>query len=76
LVYWFSYILFLSLGYLVLNRAPAVASLFAPFVIILAALLLFWSTDIGRTDMFVAAILVGAALWPRSIEELSSQVFV
>jgi hypothetical protein len=62
LVYWLSYILFLSLAYLVLRRAPAATSVFAPFVIILAALLLFWSTDIGRTDMLVAAILAGAAL--------------
>jgi hypothetical protein len=62
LVYWISYILFLSLAYLILKRMTAVARFFVPFVIILAALLLFWSTDIGRTDMLVAAILAGAAL--------------
>ena len=62
LVYWVSYILFLSLAYLILKRMTAVARFFVPFVIILAALLLFWSTDIGRTDMLIAAILAGAAL--------------
>jgi hypothetical protein len=62
LVYWISYILFLWFAYLILNRMAAVASVFVPFVIILAALLLFWSTDIGRTDVLVAAFLAGAAL--------------
>ena len=62
MVYWISYILFLSLAYLILKRMTAAARFFVPVVIILAALLLFWSTDIGRTDMLVAAILAGAAL--------------
>lgn len=62
LVYWISYFLFLSLAYLILNRVTAVARFFVPFVVILAALLLFWSSGIGWTDMLMAAILAGAAL--------------
>jgi hypothetical protein len=62
LIYWSSFILILSLAYLILSRTTADARFFAPFFIVLAALLMFWSTDIGRTDMVVAAILAGAAL--------------
>lgn len=62
LVYWISFLLFLWLAYLILERMTIAASSFRPFVIILAALLLFWSTDISRTDMLVAAILAAAAL--------------
>jgi hypothetical protein len=62
LVYWGSFVLFISLAYLILRRTTVAARFFAPFFIVLAALLMFWSTDIGRTDMMVAAILAGAAL--------------
>jgi hypothetical protein len=33
-----------------------------PFALILGALLLFWSEDVGRTDILVVAILLAAAL--------------
>jgi hypothetical protein len=62
LVYWGSFALFLTTAYLILNRTTVAARVFVSFFIVLAAPLMFWSTDIGRTDMVVAAILASAAL--------------
>jgi hypothetical protein len=62
LVYWGSFVLFLSLAYLILAPTRVAARSLVSFLIVLAALLLFWSTDIGHTDMVAAAILAGAAL--------------
>jgi len=76
LIYWISYILFLLPAYFILNRMATVTSFFVPFVVILAALLLFWSTDIGRTDMLVAAILAGAALAAIEGKIISASVCV
>jgi hypothetical protein len=61
LVYSVSLILVLLLSYLILRRVQAATGAYLPFAIVLAALLLAWSTY-GHIDMLVAAILMLAAL--------------
>jgi hypothetical protein len=62
LTYWIYFILFVSLAYLILKGAAAVAGFFIPFVVVLAALMLFWSTSVSRTDLLIATILAAAGL--------------
>jgi hypothetical protein len=50
------------LSFFMLRRMTVHGVDYFPFVIVLAALLLFWSNDVGRTDIVVAVILVTAAL--------------
>jgi hypothetical protein len=60
-IYCISLLLALLLSYFILRRMQASTVDFLPFVIILAALLLAWTTY-GHTDMLIAAILMAAAL--------------
>ena len=61
LIYSVSLLLALILSYFILRRISASTIACLPFVIILGALLLAWSTY-GHIDMLVAAILMLAAL--------------
>jgi hypothetical protein len=62
LLYGVSFILILIGAYVSLRRISQTGGAVLPFVLILGALLLFWSEDVGRTDILVAAILLTAAL--------------
>jgi hypothetical protein len=50
------------LSFFMLSRTNVRVAEYLPFVIVLAALLLYWSTDLGRPDIVVAVILVMDAL--------------
>lgn len=62
LFYAISVILVLIFAYFFIKRIMQAGGRSLPFVLIIGALLLFWSEDIGRTDILVAAILLAAAL--------------
>jgi hypothetical protein len=62
LLYGVSVILILIGAYVSLRRITQAGGTILQFVLILGALLLFWSEDVGRTDILVAAILLMAAL--------------
>ena len=62
ILYGASYLAFIMMSFFMLRRMTINANSYLPFLLIFAALLLFWSRDIGRTDMLVAAILIAAAL--------------
>ena len=49
-------------SFFLLRRMTAYAVEYIPFLIFLAALLLFWSTEMGKTDIVVAVILVAMGL--------------
>src|SRR5271165_5254751 len=51
LLYGISLVFFITVAFVVLRRMPTSANAHLPFVVVLGALLLFWSTDVGRTDM-------------------------
>ena len=53
---------FIILSFFMLRRMTVRWVDYFPFLIVLTVLLLYWSTDIGRTDIVVAVILVTAAL--------------
>jgi hypothetical protein len=62
LVYISSLILFMILASAFLRRITVSTATRLAFLIILLALVLFWSRDVGRTDMLIASILMMAAL--------------
>jgi hypothetical protein len=62
LLYGISLLLVLLFASVFLERIMRGGGAVLPFVFVLGALLLFWSEDIGRTDILVAAILLGATL--------------
>jgi hypothetical protein len=62
LLYGISVILVLIFAYAFIKRVMEAGGNPFPFVLILGALLLFWSEDFGRTDILIAAILLAAAL--------------
>ena len=62
LLYGISFFLVLLFAYVFLRRISQAGGALLPFALILGALLLFWSEDVGRTDILVAAILLAAAL--------------
>ena len=62
LLYGMSVIFVLIFGYIFIKRIMEAGGRPLPFALILGALLLYWSEDIGRTDILVAAILLAAAL--------------
>jgi hypothetical protein len=62
LAYMFSLILFMIFASVFLRRMTVSTATYLAFLVILAALVLFWSRDVGRTDMLIAAILMMAAL--------------
>jgi hypothetical protein len=66
LLYGMSVILVLIFGYIFIKRIIEAGGRPLPFALILGALLLYWSEDIGRTDVLVAAILLAAALALRN----------
>jgi hypothetical protein len=61
-LYVVSSVVLVVVSFFILVRMIVPASECLPFLIVLAALLLFWSTDIGRADILVAVLLVAAAL--------------
>lgn len=77
ILYGASYIAFILLSFFMLKRMASIrVSTLVPFLLIFAALLLFWSRDIGRTDMLVAAILIAAALALVEGRSLLASLFI
>jgi hypothetical protein len=62
LLYGISFFLVLLFAYVFLRRITQAGGALLPFALILGALLLFWSEEVGQTDILVAAILLAAAL--------------
>jgi hypothetical protein len=62
LLYGISLFLVLLFAYVFLRRITQAGGALLPFALILGALLLFWSEEVGQTDILVAAILLAAAL--------------
>lgn len=52
----------LAIVFLFLRKMTITAAAYLPSLIVICALLLFWSTDIGRSDILVAVVLAVAAL--------------
>jgi hypothetical protein len=62
IVYGASCLAFGLMSFFMLRRMTVYAINYIPYLIIFLALLLFWSRDIGRTDMLLGAVFITAAL--------------
>jgi hypothetical protein len=61
-LYGVSAVSFVVASFFLLRRMTAYAIEYIPFLIFLAGLLLFWSAEMGKTDIVVAVVLIAMAL--------------
>jgi hypothetical protein len=61
-LYLISVFLVLAFVCVIFKRIMEAGGIISPFSLIIGALILFWSEDVGRTDVLVAAILLASAV--------------